>query len=118
MPRVTQDRFRVIVLEAVDALPEWTREAVDNLQILFDDEPPEGESPETLGLYVGTPLPSRELDEEPDHPDRITLFAGPIEREGGATGCDIAEITARVLRHELAHHFGMNDEELWRLGAY
>lgn len=108
----------MIVQEAVDALPAWTREAVDNLQILFDDEPPEGEPRETLGLYVGTPLPSREQDEAPDHPDRITLFAGPIEREADATGNDMAEIAAHVLRHELAHHFGLNDEELWRLGAY
>ena len=118
MPRVTEDRFRLLVLAALDGAPEWVRDALECVDFAIDDEPPETEPSETMGLYEGIPLPEREEDFECEPHDRIRLFAGPIEREADSRGEELGITVARVVRHELAHYFGIDDEELLDLGAY
>jgi predicted Zn-dependent protease with MMP-like domain len=51
-------------------------------------------------------------------PDRITLFCGPIEREARDSGSPLVEVIARTLRHEVAHHFGIDDDRLLQIDAY
>ena len=118
MPRVTEDRFRLLVLAALDGAPAWVRDALECVDFAIDDEPPETEPSETMGLYEGVPLPEREEDFECEPPDTIRLFAGPIEREADARREELGTTVARVVRHELAHYFGIDDEELLDLGAY
>jgi predicted Zn-dependent protease with MMP-like domain len=118
VPRVTEDRFRLLVLAALDGLPGWARDALECLDVAVDDEPPATEPPETMGLYEGVPLPERDGDRDCEPHDRIQLFAGPIEREADSKGEGLETTVARVVRHELAHYFGIGDEELLDLGAY
>jgi predicted Zn-dependent protease with MMP-like domain len=118
VPRVTEDRFRLLVLASLDGVPEWVRDSLECVDFSIDDEPPDTEPPETMGLYEGVPLPERDVDEDCEPHDRIQLFAGPIERESDAKGEDLGMTVARVVRHELAHYFGVDDEELLDLGAY
>jgi predicted Zn-dependent protease with MMP-like domain len=118
VPRVTEDRFRLLVLASLDGVPVWVRDALECVDFAIDDEPPDTEPPETMGLYEGVPLPERDVDEDCEPHDRIQLFAGPIERESDAKGEDLGLTVARVVRHELAHYFGIDDEELLDLGAY
>ncbi len=106
-----------LVAAAVDGLPAWVRGTMNNIEIVVDDEPPRDEPGELLGLYEGIPLTKRE-DPGGELPDKITLFAGPIEREANDTGMPLAEVIARTLRHEVAHHFGIDDERLLEIDAY
>ena len=113
-----RDRFQELVADGIDAMPEWVRGSLDNVEILIDDEPPPGESTNTMGLYVGIPLTKRGSDYAGVQPDTVTLFAGPIGREARSTGRPVAEVVARTLRHEIAHHFGIDDERLLEIDAY
>jgi len=106
-----------LVAAAVDGLPEWVRGTMDNVEIVVDDAPPDDERSELLGLYEGIPLTERE-DLGGELPDKITLFQGPIEREAHDTGEPMGEVIARTLRHEVAHHFGIDDERLLEIDAY
>ena len=58
MPPLDQDRFMALVAEAVDSLPAWVHDTLDNVEILIDDEPPSGQR-NLLGLYEGIPLTAR-----------------------------------------------------------
>ena len=118
MPRIPEDRFRLLVLASLDGLPAWARDALECVDVTIDDEPPASEPTETMGLFDGVPLPERDDDFECEPHDRILFFAGPIEREADSKGEDIAVTVARVVRHELAHYFGIDDEELLDLGVY
>jgi predicted Zn-dependent protease with MMP-like domain len=118
VPNITEDRFRLLVLASFDGLPDWARDALECLDITVDDEPPEAEPRETMGFFEGVPLPERDEDFDCERHDRILLFAGPIEREADAKGQELGATVARVVRHELAHYFGIDDEELLDLGAY
>ena len=79
MPPLDQDRFMALVAEAVDSLPAWVHDTLDNVEILIDDEPPSGQR-NLLGLYEGIPLTARGDNYTGVLPDKITLFAGPLWR--------------------------------------
>jgi predicted Zn-dependent protease with MMP-like domain len=124
-PRASTDAFETLVGEAVDALPEYARDRMENVAILVEEYPSRarlialGYDPEMqlLGLYEGIPRPQRGSGYHLTVPDRITLFRKPILAEVGpsASRDDIVrEIRATIL-HEVAHHFGIDDHELDRL---
>ena len=113
-----QERFMQLVAEAVDGLPAWVHEALDNVEILVDDHPPEGVHPDTLGLYEGVPLTARGSDYSGVLPDRITLFARPIEAEAGPREDELRRVIAETVVHEVAHHFGIDDERLHEIDRY
>ncbi len=108
--------FEELVADGLDALPEAMVPFMSNVVVLVDDEPPPGQPPDLLGLYEGTPLTERDAGwESGSLPDRITIFRGPTLRV-----CDCAqevaeEVTTTVV-HEVAHHFGIDDERLHELG--
>ena len=123
MSPTTRSRFEELVAAAVDGLPEWVHRSMDNVEILVEDEPPDDERHadgpgELLGLYEGLPLTERDADYGGVLPDTITLFQGPIEREADDSGTPVADVIARTLRHEVAHHFGIDDERLLEIDAY
>ncbi len=113
-----RDRFGELVVEALDALPEWVHGALDNVEVLVDDDPPEGVDPDTLGLYEGIPLTERGSDYTGVLPDRITLFAAPIVREAGPDEGALKRVIGETVVHEIAHHFGIDDERLHEIDRY
>ncbi|HEX9444033.1 MAG TPA: metallopeptidase family protein, partial [Candidatus Binatia bacterium] len=67
------------------------------------------------GLYQGVPLPERSVFQPPLLPDKITLFSEPLIRDFP----DPAELRRQIRRtvvHEVAHYFGMDDDEIDDLG--
>ena len=117
MPGPDQERFMVLVAEAVDTLPDWILGTLDNVEILVDDEPPAGER-DLLGLYHGIPLTDRGSNYTNVLPDTITLFSGPIIRQSRGGDERLRSIVRHTVAHEVAHHFGISDERLLEIDAY
>jgi predicted Zn-dependent protease with MMP-like domain len=65
-----------------------------------------------LGLYRGVSLPRRSVMQIARYPDQIFLFREPILRKWLRSGGDLFQIVRNVLIHEIAHHFGFNDDEI------
>ncbi|HEV3475312.1 MAG TPA: metallopeptidase family protein [Actinomycetota bacterium] len=108
-------RFERLVAEAIDQLPAWVHERLDNVDVLVEDEPPPDE-PGLLGVYEGIPLTERGVDYYGALPDRITLFRRTIERAAGGDDDAVKRVVADTVVHEVAHFFGISDERLHELG--
>lgn len=117
-----RERFDWLVARAVDSLPEEFRTRLENIDVVVEDRPSGsqmakvglGRGQTLLGLYQGVPLTRRSRHYGMVPPDKITIFQKPIE----AKCRDDAQITAeiqRVVRHEIAHHFGIGDARLRQL---
>jgi predicted Zn-dependent protease with MMP-like domain len=109
------ERFDTLVSEALDAIPDELAVLVRNVVVLVEEEPPDDEPDDLLGLYDGVALTDRDSSLMPDLPDRIFLFRGPL-----LDMCDdeddlVEEIRITVV-HEVAHHFGIDDDRLHELG--
>jgi predicted Zn-dependent protease with MMP-like domain len=117
------EQFEQLVARAIESLPEEFRERLDNIDVVVADEPDrrqlsrlERKHGETLlGLYEGVPLPERTHGYGFVVPDVITIFRRPIEAICRSDSEIVAEIQ-KVVRHEIAHHFGISDERLRELG--
>ena len=115
--------FKRLVRRALDALPPEIAQLMDNVAVVVEDEPgPEllaemGLSPpETLfGFYQGVPQTERSSAYGMVLPDRVILFQRPLEEASLSYGELVYEIK-RTIVHEVAHHFGMDDARLDRLG--
>jgi predicted Zn-dependent protease with MMP-like domain len=112
----TRERFEELVADAVDALPTWVRERLDNVEVLVEDEPPAGR-PNLLGLYEGIPLTERGSNYFGVLPDRITLFRRTLEREA-TDDAGLRTLVRHAVVHEVAHFFGITDERLMELDRY
>ena len=110
-------RFEDLVADALDALPGWVLERMDNVEVLVEDAPPEDE-PELLGLYHGIPLAERDGGYAFVLPDTITLFRSTIEGRAGTEPDALRREIVRTVVHEVAHHFGIDDDRLHELDAY
>jgi predicted Zn-dependent protease with MMP-like domain len=114
--------FERLVFKAVDELPEEFREKLDNVDILVEDLPSRQQidrlrlrSPlQLLGLYEGVPAIKRGSGYSMVPPDKITLFKKSIENKCRVSG-DIETEIGKVLRHEIAHHFGFDERTLRRI---
>lgn len=115
MIRMSREEFEQAVADGIDAVPDELAEAMSNVAVVIDDEsPPDG--PELFGLYVGTPLTERgEWWATGSLPDHITIFRNPILR-ACATPDEVREQVTITVVHEIAHHFGIDDERLHELG--
>ncbi len=112
-----RDPFEQLVGDALDSLPEWVLERMDNVQVFVEDEPP-ADQPTLLGLYNGVPLLRRGFSYSNVLPDSVTLYRGTIERAARDEGAAVRDVIFRTLTHELAHHFGISDERLLEIDAY
>lgn len=107
--------FESIVGDSLDEVPERLMAMLDNVVFLVEAEPPADE-PDLLGLYDGVPLTERGSGWGLGNlPDRITLFQGPLTRMCDDLD-DLREEIAVTVVHEIAHHFGIDDESLHELG--
>lgn len=115
---MTREDFEESVAEALDRIPPELTRLMDNVAVFVEDEPP-AEDPELLGLYEGTPLTERGEWYAGVLPDRITVYRGPtlrmVDGEGGGRDGVVSEVEVTVV-HEIAHHFGIDDERLHELG--
>jgi predicted Zn-dependent protease with MMP-like domain len=108
--------FDDAVEDAVDMLPDELRDAMSNVAIVVEDEPPDGEP--LLGLYQGIPLTERSSAYAGTPPDKISIYRGPLERLYGHDPALLRDQIRRVVLHEIAHHFGISDERLQELDRY
>lgn len=117
--------FENLVQEIFDSLPERFQENMENVRIVVEDEPRREtmekmgiRSPNVLlGLYEGIPLNKRGgwYGMSPAVPDKISLYKKNIERNAKSP-LDVYEIIRRVLIHEIAHYYGLNEEEVRAAG--
>lgn len=111
--RMSPERFEELVGDALDLIPPGLAQAIDNVVILVADRDPE--DPELLGIYEGIALTDRDTTYAGALPDTITIF-----RESLLEMCDtedeVVEEVAITVIHEIAHHFGIDDERLHELG--
>jgi predicted Zn-dependent protease with MMP-like domain len=110
--------FERLVDEALEGLPEWVVQGVDNLRVLVADWPTEDQDPDgtgLLGIYEGVSLLERGVDYYGAMPDTITVFRRPHLALGLDREALRDEIRKTVL-HEVAHHLGIDDERLHELG--
>lgn len=112
---MSEAEFDQAVGDALDLIPDELARLMSNVAVLVDDEPPAGE-PELLGLYEGVPLTERDgWWDAGSLPDRITIFRGPLTRLCSDRDELLDEIAVTVV-HEVAHHFGIDDDRLHELG--
>lgn len=117
--------FEKLVKEALKGLPGEFREKLENVEIVIEDCPNEdlkdlareGKESLLLGFYHGVPLTERTHYYAGVLPDKITLFKRNIEKIC-VSGEDIKEAIKKTVQHEIAHHFGITDERLKKLGLY
>ncbi|NJP68084.1 metallopeptidase family protein [Streptomyces spiramenti] len=115
---MSREEFEDLVGQALDRVPPELTRMMDNVAVFVEDEPPP-EEPELLGLYEGTPLTERGEWYAGVLPDRISIYMGPTlrmcERESGGRDMVVEEVEITVV-HEIAHHFGIDDDRLHELG--
>lgn len=109
---MSAQRFERLVSEAIDLIPEDLFALIDNVVFLIEDE---GEHPDLLGLYDGIPLTEREFYGVGEMPDRIFIYRGPLCRMCESEDEIVDEVITTVV-HEVAHHFGIDDDRLHDLG--
>jgi predicted Zn-dependent protease with MMP-like domain len=104
--------FEDCVRAALDELPPHLASALQNVAVVVEDENPE--DPDLLGLYHGVPLPERG-DTTGMLPDKISIYRIPLEESFHDPDELQEEIRITVL-HELAHYFGLDEEQIAALG--
>ena len=115
MQEMTTQDFEDAVGDALDAVPAELMALLDNVVFFVEDEPPP-EDPDLLGIYDGVPLTERgDAWAMGALPDRITIYRGPLTRMCEDRDELLDEIAITVV-HEIAHHFGIDDERLHDLG--
>jgi predicted Zn-dependent protease with MMP-like domain len=111
---MSRERFEELVSSALDTVPPELSVLVDNCVVLVEDDPPRGD-PHLLGLYDGTPLTERDSGYTMVSPDRITIFRNPTLAMCDTEQRVVDEVRITVV-HEIAHHFGIDDDRLHDLG--
>ncbi|WP_169167139.1 metallopeptidase family protein [Cellulomonas taurus] len=112
---MSREEFEQAVGDGLDLVPEQLAAQMDNVVVLVEDDAPADE-PELLGLYEGTPLTERDgFWAAGSLPDRITIFRNPTLAICDTREEVVAEVAITVV-HEIAHHFGIDDQRLHELG--
>ena len=111
---LSADEFETLFVDELDALPDDMIDGLENVIFVTEDRPEDG-SLDLLGLYDGVAITERGQYGFGELPDRIILYREPL--------CDIAadldELKDQIhitLVHEIAHYYGIDDEELHKLG--
>ena len=125
MAKLTDEEFEAAVQDALDSIPDEFLDELDNVAFMLADEPDEEdflgdglytEGGELMGLYSGIAMTDRgDYYGYGEYPDTITIFKGPHERMGLSHADTIEEIRRTVV-HEIAHYFGMDEEQVDEMG--
>ncbi|HYU58626.1 MAG TPA: metallopeptidase family protein [Actinomycetota bacterium] len=116
--RKRRRRFDELAGEALDRLPRWVQERMENVEVLVEELPP-ADAPNLLGLYEGVPLTNRGWGYGVGGtlPDRITLFRATLEA-GDPTADELRDRIRHTIVHEVAHFFGISDDRLREIDRY
>jgi predicted Zn-dependent protease with MMP-like domain len=122
---LSPDAFEQLLSEAFEELPEVFRARLDNVVIVVEEYADARtlrsvglrHPAQLLGLYHGVPLTARPHDYGLVTPDRISIYRQPILMQC-ANLEQVRALVGRVLRHEIAHYFGIDDNRLEELDAY
>jgi predicted Zn-dependent protease with MMP-like domain len=102
------------VERAIDSLPPELRKAMSNVEIVVEEE--NAEDPDLFGLYLGIPLTERDTGYAGVLPDKIAIYRLPLVEEFGDDP-EVLEDEIRItVLHEIAHHFGIDEDRLTELG--
>jgi predicted Zn-dependent protease with MMP-like domain len=112
-------KFEEIVVAVISGMPAEFTELLDNVDIIVEDWPSKNQLKSLrlrsryslLGLYEGTPRTERGQNYNLVLPDKITIFQRPLESQCRSVTSLKREIE-RTVKHEIAHHFGIDDERL------
>ena len=114
MQDIPHDEFERLVIDELDRLPDDMVEGLDNIIFVVEDRPEDG-SLDLLGLYDGVALTERGQYGFGELPDRIILYREPLLE----VSADLDELKDQIhvtLVHEIAHYYGIDDEQLHELG--
>lgn len=118
---MTLEEFERLAARAIGRLPGEFRARLDNVIVTVKEAPSKAQEKRfgrgLLGLYEGVPLSGRGQNYSGAMPDKITLFKDNLEAGGGGEKTVEARVR-HTLMHEIAHHFGMDDDELLEKGLY
>jgi len=117
-----RQEFEALVFRAIGALPAEFQSKLENVDILVEDWPSPNQisklrlrsKAQLLGLYEGIPQTKRDSGYNLVLPDKITIFQKPIEAQCRSSQ-EIETEIGRVVRHEIAHHFGIGDATLYKI---
>lgn len=109
---VSEVRFEQLVVDALDSIPDGLAQMMDNVVVTIEDG---ADEPHLLGLYEGVPLTERDDYGGLVMPDKVTIFRQPICAACTDEAHVIEEVRVTVI-HEIAHHFGIDDDRLHELG--
>jgi predicted Zn-dependent protease with MMP-like domain len=124
MLKVSRKKFEELVAKAIETLPPFFREKLQNVEVVIEDAPGTemleemGMDPkrDTLyGLYEGTPLTERDSTEAWQLPDKITIFRVPLLEDCESEKALVEEVQITVV-HEFAHFFGIEEDALEEMG--
>lgn len=121
MVEASEERFRQIVADAIDAIPKKYAKRLDGMAFIVEDQPTQeqaiklklGKNSLLFGLYEGVPLPARNTVTKL-LPDKITLFRGPLSLISRSEE-ELIENVRHTLWHELAHYFGLDHDRIHEL---
>jgi predicted Zn-dependent protease with MMP-like domain len=122
---MNRDTFERLVAQALDELPAEFQEKLDNVEIVVEDWPDREtmrqagvrHPTQLLGFYHGVPQVKRTHNYGLILPDKISIYQRPVEMRC-RTMAQVKATVEHVLRHEIAHHFGISDERLREIGVY
>ncbi|MGV0603567.1 metallopeptidase family protein [Mycolicibacterium sp. XJ1904] len=111
--QMSPERFEELVSEALDLIPPKLADALDNVVVLVEGR--NDEEPDLLGLYQGVALTERDSWYAGSLPDTITIYRDALLEHCDSEQNVVDEVAITVI-HEVAHHFGIDDERLHELG--
>ncbi len=115
MVEMSREQFEEAVSDALDLVPPALTAQMSNVVVLVEDDAPQHD-PQLLGLYEGTPLTERDSWWAAGSlPDRITIYRHPTLAVCDSVQ-DVVEEVAVTVVHEIAHHFGIDEDRLHALG--
>jgi len=114
MIEISPERFEELVADAIDAVPDELARHMDNVAVFVEDR---SRNRNLLGLYQGVPLTARGSGYGigVTSPDRITIYRENIVARCRTEEQVVRQVTVTVI-HEIAHHFGIDDDKLRELG--
>ena len=114
MLQLTAEEFEKLVVDELDLLPDDMVDGLENVVFLVEDRPEDG-SLDLFGLYDGVDLTERDRYGFGELPDRIIVYREPHLAEC-ETRDELKDEIHTTLVHEIAHFYGIDDDELHRLG--
>ncbi len=121
--RVSKSKFASLVELALDELPEGFARFLEEVPIEVQDRPTPSQLARLhlpnngllLGLYRGRPRTERSIEDSGDVPDVIYIFQEPIQQVS-RTEVELIKQVRKTVLHEIGHHFGLDEDDLKKLG--